>query len=134
MMPRLLILAMVLALAGCGTNVKRLVERNGELTREADWLLTEDDSERTRSFYDAEARRGEACAEIDRATTRRFEDQDFSLVDGFLSDLTQFAVLLVPVGPVERCAQAQRRYEEAIARLRSPGIDGGNEIATASAP
>jgi hypothetical protein len=131
MMPRILILALVLALAGCGTNVKSLVERNGELTRQADWLLAEDVSARAQSLYRAEAERGDACAEIDRATTRRFEDQEFTFMEGFLSDLIQLAVLIVPVGPVEACAAAQARYGEAVALSRHPAADGSSEIAAA---
>ncbi len=133
MMTRPLILAMVLALAGCGTNVKQLVERNGALTREADWLLAEDDSGQARLFYDAEADRGQACAEIDRATMRRFEDREFTFMEGFLSDLAQVAVLVVPIGPVEACAAAQTRYEEAVVRLRHRQADGAGEIAAAPA-
>lgn len=106
-----------LLLAGCGTNVRWLVERNGTLTREADWLAAEAGEGLVEPVLAAESERTAACAEIDHAAMQRLDGEDPTFVEQLLSDLAQVAVLIVPVGDVERCAEAQRHYEAAVAAL-----------------
>jgi hypothetical protein len=131
---RHVIAGVALVLAGCGTNAKALVARSGDLTREADWLADRAGSAEADRLYAAEAQRAAACTEVDRATMERFEDPDVAFMERFLSDLVQVAVLLVPVGPVERCAAAQARYEAAVAEARRRAGERDGALAAAPPP
>ncbi len=130
MAPRIILLALIGLLAGCGTNVPWLIERSGDLTRQGDWLVAAADGERAAAVYDAEAARLAACADIDPAVMRRFEGPSATFGEQFLSDLALLAVLIVLVGSVERCAEAQRRYQAAVedleGRIGRPNVASGD--------
>ncbi len=106
-------------LAGCGTNVQWLLAEQGRLTPEADRLATAAEDLGTgieQPVYDAEGRQLEACRFLTEATVERMQ-QDPSFGEQFISDLSAVIVLLVPVEPVEHCADSINAYRDSIAQL-----------------
>lgn len=122
-------------LAGCGTNVQWLLAEEGRLTLEADRLVSvaEDAGNgMEQSVYDAEDAKHEACRFLTEATVERMQ-QEPTLGEQFVSDLSSVIVLVVPVGPVERCADALHAYRDSIAQLRRQLIDLGAVAGTPTA-
>ena len=106
-------------LAGCGTNVQWLLAEQGRLTPEADRLATAAeslDSGIEKPVYDAEDNQLEACRFLTEATVERLQ-QDPTFGEQFVSDLSAVIVLLVPVAPVERCADSLNAYRDSIGQL-----------------
>jgi hypothetical protein len=106
-------------LGGCGTNVQWLLAEQGRLTPEADRLATAAESLDTgieKPVYDAEDHQLEACRFLTEATVERMQ-QDPTFGEQFISDLSAVIVLLVPVAPVERCADSLEAYRDSIAEL-----------------
>lgn len=106
-------------LAGCGTNVQWLLTEQGRLTPEADRLATAAEplgSGIEQQVYDAEDAQLQACRFLTEATVERMQ-QDPSFGEQFVSDLSEVVVLLVPVAPVEHCADSIRAYRDSIAEL-----------------
>jgi hypothetical protein len=115
------------ALAGCGTNVQWLLAEEGRLTPEADRLATTAETLGTgmeQPVYDAEDAKLEACRFLNEATVDRMQNEP-SFGGQFVSDLSAVVVLLVPVGPVERCADSLEAYRTSIAKLERELIELG---------
>jgi hypothetical protein len=107
-------------LAGCGTNVQWLLAEQGRLTPEADRLATAAEGLGTgieKPVYDAEDSQLQACRFLTEATVERMQQKDPTFGEQFVSDLSAVIVLLVPVEPVERCADSINAYRDSIAQL-----------------
>lgn len=114
-------------LAGCGTNIQWLMAEQGRLTPEADRLATAAEDLGTgieQPVYDAEDSQLAACRFLTEATVERMQ-QDPTFGEQFVSDLSQVIVLLVPVEPVERCADSIRAYRDSIGQLERELINLG---------
>jgi hypothetical protein len=99
----------------------------GRLTLEADRLATTAegvDSGLEQPVYDAEDAKLEACRFLTEATVDRMENEP-SVGEQFVSDLSSVVVLLIPVGPVERCSDALDAYRTSIAQLESELVERG---------
>jgi hypothetical protein len=106
-------------LAGCGTNVQWLLTEQGRLTPEADRLATAAEDLGTgaeQPLYDAEDRQLAACRFLTEAVAQGMAQKP-SFGAQFVSDLSSVMVLLVPVEPVESCADAMDAYRDSIAQL-----------------
>lgn len=106
-------------LSGCGTNVRRLLTEQGELTPEADRLATAAEDRgggMERPLYDAEDRQLVACQFLTDAVAEGMAQKP-SFGQQFVSDLSAVVVLLVPVAPVESCSDAVDAYRDSIAQL-----------------
>lgn len=114
-------------LTGCGTNVQWLLAEEGRLTPEADRLATTAEtlgSGIEQPVYDAEDAKLEACRFLNEATVDRMQREP-AFGEQFVSDLSSVIVLLIPVGPVERCADSLEAYRTSIARLEGELIELG---------
>lgn len=123
----LALLSLCGVLAGCGTNVQWLLAEEGRLTPEADRLATTAETLGTgmeQPVYDAEDAKLEACRFLNEATVDRIQNEP-SFGGQFVSDLSAVVVLLIPVGPVERCADSLEAYRTSIARLERELIELG---------
>jgi hypothetical protein len=108
-----------LALGGCGTNVRSLMAEDSRLVMEADHAVGVAEtlgSGLEQPVYDAETTKGEACKFINDAVVDRME-RDPSFGEQFTTDLSMFIVLLVPIGDVERCADAFEAYRDSVNAL-----------------
>lgn len=107
-------------LAACGTNVRWLLTEQGELTPEADQLATAAESLGSgieKPLYDAEDRQLATCRFLTEAAVEGMQEKP-SFGEQFVSDLSAVVVLLVPIEPVENCADAIDAYRDSIARLK----------------
>lgn len=114
-------------LSACGTNVQWLLAEEGRLTSEADRLATAAETLGTgveEKVYDAEDAKLEACRFLTEATVQRMQ-QEPTFAEQFMSDLSSVVVLLVPIAPVETCADALGSYGSSIAQLKQELIDLG---------
>jgi len=124
-------------LGGCGTNVQWLLAEQGRLTPEADRLASAAEPLGTgleKPVYDAEDAQLEACRFLTEATVERMQQQDPSFGQQFVSDLSEVVVLLVPVEPVERCADSIHAYRDSIAQLERELVKLGVVAGTATGP
>jgi hypothetical protein len=116
-------------LAGCGTNVQYLLSEESRLTPEADRATTAAESLNNgieKPVYDAEDAKLEACRFLHEATVQRMESASSpTFGQQFVSDLSSVFVLLVPVGPVERCADSIHAYGDSIATLERKLVELG---------
>ncbi len=117
-------------LVGCGTNVKGLLEEESRLWWHADQVIeaAEDiDPRLVDPIYEAESAKNEACEPIIKATKERASLQESSFGEEMMSDFTQVFVFIVPVGSVERCADAQNLFSGLLGglcrRLERLGIE-----------
>ena len=109
-------------LAGCGTDVKRLI---GEETRMA-WdahQVAMDASELEpgleEPIFAAEMWKLEACEEINQTVAESIERGGiFSFGEQFLTDLSLLAAYMFPLTSVERCAKAHDHYKQEFVSLR----------------
>ena len=118
-LPALALLLLCSLLAGCGTNVQWLLAEQGRLTPEADRLATAAEGLGTgieKPVYDAEDSQLQACRFLTEATVERMQ-KDPTFGEQFVSDLSAVIVLLVPVEPVESCADSIKSYRDSIAQL-----------------
>ena len=118
-LPACALLLLCSLLAGCGTNVQWLLAEQGRLTPQADRLATAAESLGTgieQPVYDAEDTQLAACRFLTEATVERMQS-DPSFGEQFVSDLSAVVVLLVPVEPVERCADSINAYRDSIGQL-----------------
>lgn len=130
MLKRLHVLALLAAcmiLPGCGTNVQWLLAEEGRLTSEADRLATAAETLGTgmeERVYEAEDTKLEACRFLTEATVERMQNEP-TFGEQFVSDVSSVLVLLVPIAPVEGCADALQSYRDSIAQLERQLIDLG---------
>jgi hypothetical protein len=118
-LPAVALLLLCSLLAGCGTNVQWLLTEQGRLTPAADRLATAAETLGTgieQPVYDAEDSQLAACRFLTEATVERMQE-DPTFGEQFVSDLSAVIVLLVPVEPVERCADSINAYRDSIAQL-----------------
>lgn len=119
-------------LAGCGTNVQWLLAEQGRLTHEADRLATAAEdlgSGMEQPVYDAEDRQLAACGFLTDAVADGLEQKP-SFGKQFVSDLSAVLVLLVPVEPVETCADSVDAYRASIAQLEDELTRSGAPVGT----
>jgi len=127
-LPALAVLLFCSLLAGCGTNVQYLLAEQGRLTPEADRLAGAAEPLGTgmeKSVYDAEDKQLADCRFLTEATVDRMQQQNPTFGEQFVSDLSEVVVLLVPIAPVERCADAIHDYRDSIAQLERELINLG---------
>ena len=106
-------------LSGCGTNVRRLLTEQGELTPEADRLAMAAQDRgggMEQPLYNAEDRQLAACRFLTDAVAEGMAQKP-SFGQQFISDLSAVIVLLVPVEPVESCSDAVDAYRDSITQL-----------------
>lgn len=119
---RAFLVALSLLLAGCGTDVKRLI---GEETRMA-WdahqiAMDAADMEPglEEPIYSAEMSKLEACEDINESIADGIRKGGiFSFGERFLTDLSLLTAYLIPLAPVERCAKAHQNYKQEFLTLR----------------
>jgi len=124
----LVFLPLCALLAGCGTNVQYLLAEESRLTPEADRVTNAAESLNNgieKPVYDAEDAKLEACRFLHEATVQRMESASPTFGQQFVSDLSSVVVLLVPVGPVERCADSVHAYGDSIAKLERKLVELG---------
>jgi hypothetical protein len=112
-------IGLALALGGCGTNVRSLMAEDSRLVVEADRAVGVAEtlgSGLEQPVYDAEENKGEACKFINDAVVDRMEREP-TFGEQFTTDLSMFIVLLVPIGDVERCADAFEAYRDSVNAL-----------------
>lgn len=136
-LPALAALLFCSLLAGCGTNVQYLLAEQGRLTPEADRLASAAEPLGTgieQPVYDAEDKQLAECRFLTEATVDRMQQQNPTFGEQFVSDLSEVIVLLVPVGPVERCADSIHAYRDSIAQLERELIKLGVVAGTPEGP
>ena len=118
---RSLVVALFLLLAGCGTNVKTLLEEDARLFWQADSIVmaAEDlDRNLVERAVAAELAKIEACDALYAAAEESLDENILSRVEKFWSDVTMLIVRVFPVESVERCARAHERYSQELDALR----------------
>src|SRR5262245_23955683 len=101
--------AIVLAcfgLSACGTDVKRLLERDSLLVARADKVAGNAEAispDLTTQMYDAEDAKRTACESIYASISEQMTQRP-SFGEELVSDLGAFLAYLFPIGEVERCA------------------------------
>lgn len=116
-----LVAALCLALAGCGTDIQGLLKRDSALVAKADGIAAAADAidpELATEMYDAEDAKRRACETIYQSISEQMTRRP-SFSDELESDVGLFVAYMVPIGEIERCAQAQADYGKAVARLQS---------------
>lgn len=119
---RAFLAVLMLLLAGCGTDVKRLI---GEETRMA-WdahqiAMDAADLEPglEESIYAAELTKLEACEDINENVAESIRKGGiFSFGEQFMTDLSLLTAYLFPLTSVERCADAHEIYEQEFVTLQ----------------
>lgn len=136
--PRLLVAASVVAplvLLGCGTDVKWLLERDSVLVARADKVAARAEAiepDLTTQMYDAEDAKRAACETIYTSISEEMT-QPPSYGEELASGIGAFLAYLFPFEEVERCADAQAKYEAAVKALeRQVGSADGAPNATNS--
>ena len=105
---RSLVVALFLLLAGCGTNVKTLLEEDARLFWQADSIVmaAEDlDRNLVERVVAAELAKIEACDALYSAAEENFDESEWSHAKKFWSDVTMLFVRVFPVESVERCSR-----------------------------
>lgn len=101
-----------LLVAGCGTNVRHLVERDSAIMPQAAAVVSTAEMagpELSEPVYAAEDNKIAACKFMNDAVIERMR-RDPSFGEQFVSDLGVVVALLVPIAKVERCAEAFDSY------------------------
>ena len=120
---RLLVLPLAvacLALAGCGTDIQWLLQRDSALVAKADEIAAAAeaiDPQLTTEMYDAEDAKRAACETIYQAISEQMTRRP-SFGDELESDFGLFVAYLVPIEEVERCARAQASYRTTVELLQ----------------
>ncbi len=116
-----IIIASCVALIGCGTNVRELLEDDSRISWQAYSAIEQAealDIGLEGPIYNAEAAKEEACEPIYAAAAERFPSDTVSFWEELWSDLVQFVVRVVPIDTVETCAKAHKRYKDETLVLR----------------
>lgn len=110
-----------LAAAGCGTDVEWLLERDGRLVSRADKVAARAeaiDPDLTTPMYDAEDAKRLACESIYASIAEQIT-RPASFGEELAADTGAFLAYLIPIAEVERCADAQAKYQAAVEALES---------------
>lgn len=110
----------LLALTACGTDVQWLLKRDSKLVAEADEAATAAealDPDLATPLYDAEDVKREACQSIYASISELMQRRP-SFGEQLASDLGLFVAYVVPFEEIERCAEAQAAYGEAVEELK----------------
>jgi hypothetical protein len=120
--------------AGCGTDVEWLLERDSFLVARADKAAASAEAIEpalTTAMYDAEDAKQAACESIYTSVSEQMTRPP-SFGEELESDIGAFVAYLFPIEEIERCADAQARYESAVKALErrvalpdGPKADGG---------
>ncbi len=110
--------AVALGLTGCGTDVRGLLHEDGRLAMEAQMLTMEAPSGLAAELQRIDAEKQEACRFLYQEVNDRIAAGEPDLGDAILTDFGELFVRVVPIGRIEACADAQRRYAEAVEALR----------------
>jgi hypothetical protein len=112
----ILLMSGCLPLLACGTDVEWLLRRDSLLVARADELaMTADaiDPDLATEMYDAEEDKQIACERIYASVAEQMTIPS-SFGEELATDLGAFIAYLFPVHSVERCAEAQSRYQAAV--------------------
>ena len=118
---RRLVLAACLATAGCGTDVPVLLERDSALFWDSTFLLEEAAEAHVDvgpTLYQTEADKIIACEPLTEQMSEQVESGAPGFFDSMGNDLGRLVAVLVPVEPVETCAEAVQAYSEELDVLR----------------
>lgn len=111
-----------LLLTACGTDILDLVREDSRLTWDAHLLslaAADLDHGIEDALYDAELEKIEVCAPLNtRVQEEILRRHRASFGKRFVSDLKRLFILIVPVGWIERCAQAHKAFERQFLDLR----------------
>ena len=118
-MRRLFLLTLILlASAGCGTNVPALLEQDSDLAWEAEDLMVEAERQRLtelENYQEAHAIKEDLCEPLYSRAHDRIDNgmsgNDLLVTERFWSDLMIVGALIFPVDSVEQCADAFGRYQ-----------------------
>jgi hypothetical protein len=114
-------LLVFLASAACGTDVEWLLERDGRLVSRADKVAARAeaiDPDLTTPMYDAEDAKRLACESIYASIAEQITRPP-SFGEELAADTGAFVAYLLPIPAVERCADAQAKYQAAVEALES---------------
>ncbi|MGH6933569.1 MAG: hypothetical protein ACREEE_14175 [Dongiaceae bacterium] len=115
----ILMMGAVSLLAGCGTNVPWLLERDSAFLPRASVIVSDAElagPELSDPVYAAEDSKIAACRFMNEAVVDRMM-RDPSFGEQFVSDVGVVVALLVPIPKVERCAEAFDSYVAAVDAL-----------------
>jgi hypothetical protein len=119
-----------LLLPGCGTDVEWLLERDSVLVARADKVAARAEAiepDLTTAMYDAEDAKQAACQSIYASVSEQMVRPP-SYGEELESDIGAFLAYLFPIEEVEQCADAQAKYESAVAALeRQVGLPDGTK-------
>lgn len=119
---RSLVLSLSLLLAGCGTDIKTLLDEDSQLLWRADPIVAAAKAlnrELAEPVNAAEIAKFEACEALYTAAEEEsFSEDEGSLAEKIWSDLGLLFVRVFPVESVERCARALERYSRELDALR----------------
>jgi hypothetical protein len=108
-----------LLLSACGTDVEWLLERDSVLVARADKTAASAEAiepDSTTQMYDAEDAKRAACESIYASISEQMTRPP-SFGEELASDAGAFIAYLFPIEEVERCADAQAKYESAVVAL-----------------
>lgn len=108
-----------LASTACGTDVEWLLERDGLLVSRADKVAARAeaiDPDLTTPMYDAEDAKRVACESIYASIAEQITRPP-SFGEELAADAGAFVAYLLPIAEVERCADAQAKYQAAVEAL-----------------
>ncbi len=107
------------ALAGCGTDVKDMLQEESATFWEDQMVLEQADARGLEhDLYRIEARKHEACSFLTEAMSQRVRaGGDSGFIESAWQDVRQLMVEVFPVARVERCAEAHDEYDAEIALL-----------------
>ena len=118
---RRLAVAVCLATAGCGTDVPVLLEQDSALFWESTFLLEEAAEARVDvgpTLYQTEADKIVACQPLTEAMSAQMESGEPGFFASMGNDLGHLAAVLIPIEPVEACADAVQAYSAELDVLR----------------
>ncbi|MGH6929117.1 MAG: hypothetical protein ACREEV_12445 [Dongiaceae bacterium] len=108
-----------LVLPACGTDVEWLLERDSILVARADKVAASAEAiepDSTTPMYDAEDAKRAACESI-YGSISELMTRPPSFGEELAADVGAFVAYLFPIEEVERCADAQAKYESAVGAL-----------------
>ena len=119
---RAFLVALALLLAGCGTDVKRLIGEETQLAWDAHQVAMDAadlEPGLEEPIYAAELTKLEACEDINENVAESIRKGGiFTFGEQFLTDLSLLTAYVIPLASVERCAEAHETYKQEYVSLR----------------